>query len=106
MIRTIGKILVILLVTALVAGVLYAVVQSGNVSGAADRPRLEGSTGNNLPTRPEGFREHDGETEASLGRGLGGLLVSLLQIGAITFIVLQIQKALAKSIRQKSPELT
>jgi hypothetical protein len=105
MFKTIGRILIILLVTALVAGGLYALVQSSGVNSSAVTPDLRFE---NQPTQRqpplEGFRERGGdqggEGEFSLGRGLGGTLVTLLKICAVAFIVILVQKVLAKPSRQ------
>lgn len=103
MIQTIGKILVILLVTALIAGGLYALVQGTGANAAAGGAQFERQNPSGSAGRLEGFREHDGGGEASMSRGMGGLLVTLLQIGAITFVVLQIQKALTKPTGRNLP---
>jgi hypothetical protein len=106
MFKTTGQILIILLVAALVAGGLYALVQSSGVNSSAVTPdlRFENQlTGQRQPP-PEGFRErggdHDGEGEFSLGRGLAGVLGTLLKIGVVTLLVLLVQKMLARSPRQ------
>ena len=98
MIKTIGRILVILLVTALVAGGLYALVQgsSANSASASVGRQFDNRTLTAANPGRQGEREHGFGGGASVGRGLGGLLVTLLQIGAITFIVLQVQKLLSK----------
>jgi len=105
MIRTAGKILVILLVTALVAAGIYALVQAGSANSAAQGRQFDGRNTGGL-ARPEGFRDGDRGREggATAGRGLGGLLVTLLQIGAITFIVVQVQKLLTKPSQRNTPE--
>jgi hypothetical protein len=101
MFKIIGRILVILLVAALVAGGLYAFVQNGSTSNTAFTPDRQfasrNTTGTSAP--PDRFRERESEGEFSLGRGLGGMLVTLLKIGVIAVIVLLAQKALAKNPR-------
>jgi hypothetical protein len=98
MFKTIGRIMIILLVAAIVAGGLYALVQNGSASSTAFTPDRQfanrNTTGTSAP--PEQFREHESEGGFSLGRGLGGILVTALQIGVITVLVLQAQRVLAK----------
>ena len=102
MFKIIGRILVILLVAALVAGGLYALVQNGstnNTAFASTRQFQSGGTNGTFVPR-EQFGERGGEGRFSLGRGLVGTLVTLLEIGVIAFIVIQVQKVLAKPPRQ------
>jgi len=109
MLKTIARILVILLVAALVAGGLYALVQNTGASnpGFAARNRsFAPQTGANGAQQAGGFRERDREGGASLGRGLGGILISLLQIGVIAFIVVQVRNVLSRSRRSNLSEPT
>ena len=102
MFKIIGRIIVILLVAALVAGGLYALVQNGSTNGtafASGRQFQSRNTNGTFVSRDQ-FGERGGEGGFSLGRGLGGTLVTLLEIGAITLIVIQVQKVLAKSPRR------
>jgi hypothetical protein len=102
MIKITFRIIIILLAAALVSAGLYALVQNGS-SSPATRPEsgfnISGAN-NALRTQPGG--REGGErnfNNASLGRGLGGMLVTLLQIGAITFVVLQFRKTLSRPRR-------
>jgi len=105
MIQTIGKILVILLVIALIAGGIFGLVQDSSQNSAASAEQsFSRQNTNGSRARPEGFGGHDRQNSASLGRRMGGLLVTLLQIGAITFIVLQVQKVLARPSKRKLPD--
>jgi hypothetical protein len=109
MLKTIARILIILLVAALVAGGLYALIQNtgANTPGFTERSRsFAPQTGASGSQQPGGFREHDREGGASLGRGLGGILISLLQIGVIVFIVVQARNVLSVSRRSKLSEPT
>lgn len=102
MFKIIGRILVILLVTALVAGGLYALVQSGSSTSTAfaSARQFQSSGANGTLVPREQFGERGGEGRFSLGRGLAGTLVTLLEIGVIALIVIQVQKVLAKPPRQ------
>lgn len=105
MFKIIFRILVILLVAALVSGGLYALVQYSGASNIAERPerQFENQNSGQAGSQPNQFREHGGEHNAfSLGRGLFGVLGSLLKMGVIVFIVLQVQKLLAKKPRQNT----
>jgi hypothetical protein len=101
MFKTIGRISVILLVAALVAVGVYALVQTGNTNSTSFTPdrQFESHNTNGTSIPRDQFGERGGEGGFSLGRGLGGALATLLKIGAIAFIVIQVQKALAKSPR-------
>jgi hypothetical protein len=102
MFKIIGRILVILLVAVIVAGGLYALVQNGSASSttlAPDRQFTSRNT-NGVSAPPDGSREHESEGEFSLGRGLGGVLGTLLKMGIVTLLVFLVQKMLAKSPRQ------
>lgn len=103
MLKTLGKILAILLVTAVVAGALYFLLR--NTAAADPRfPAREGEFGST--PRGEGFRppdqnrEHRGEREgehgASIDRGLVGVLGTTLQISVIAFVVIQIRRFLTR----------
>ena len=106
MFKIIGRILVILLAAALVAGGLYDLVQNGSTSSTAfapDRQFVSRNTNGTL-TPPTQFRDRESEGGFSLGRGLGGMLVTALQIGVITAIVFQIQKELARSSHSRASD--
>jgi len=93
--KTIFRILIILMVGALVSGALYLTVENTSVAPSVDSaPSFDQmpapSTGDlsELPTRPEGD-DHDA---ASLSRGLSKVGVSLAKLTGITLLVLLIQK--------------
>ncbi len=106
MFKIIGRILVILLVSGLIAGGLYLVVQRNpSVLGTGDRPTaFEGglrenfeqiNNGSTLPQastgssdRPEHFKDGD----LSIGRGFLGITRSLIVFSVITLLVVGIQK--------------
>jgi hypothetical protein len=107
MFKIISRILVILLVAAIVSGGLYALVQSGSAGSTETFPpdrQFEGRTFDRNPdgtiTPPDRFREHESESEFSIGHGLAGMLGTLLKIGVVTLLVLLVQKMLAKSPRR------
>ncbi len=102
MFKIIGRILVILLVAAIVAGGLYALIQNGITNSIAFAPGRQFQSGDTHGTSVsrDQFSERDGGGRFSLGRGMGGVWLTLLEIGAITLIVIQVQKVLAKSPRQ------
>lgn len=103
MFQTIGRITMILLVAAIVAGGIYAIVQKSGINNSGSSPDNQiGAQNSAGGSQPEQFREHDGNREASLGRGLGGMLGHMIEIGIITGIVLLIQKALAQ---RKHPQV-
>jgi len=93
--KTILRILIILLIGALVSGGIYLTAQNTTLaSDANSAPSFDQmpapSTGDlsELPTRPEGG-DHDA---ASLSRGLSEVGVSLAKLTGITLLVLLIQK--------------
>jgi hypothetical protein len=97
MIKIIFRVVIILLVAILLSAGLFALVQNGSSRIELNaRSQFNPSANAAASARPEVFRgeERNFRGAASLARGLGGILVTLLQIGAITFIVLQFQKAL------------
>ncbi|MCX6066590.1 MAG: hypothetical protein NT121_12675 [Chloroflexi bacterium] len=105
MFKIIFRIIVILLVAALVSGGLYALVQSSGTNNLAERPehQFENQNAGRTGSQPDQFREHGEERNAfSFGRGLIGVLGSLLKVGVIVFIVLQVQKMLSKKSRQNT----
>lgn len=105
MLKILLRTLVILLVTLLVAGGLYLLVENGNASSAAFGPEPQfdnRTTTGERQSPPDGFSgrgEHGGEGEFSLGRGLGGMFGTLLKMGVITLLVLLAQKLLTKTPR-------
>jgi len=93
--KTIFRILIILIVGALVSGALYLTFENTSVAPSVDSaPSFDQMsappTGDSsaLPTRPEGG-DHDA---ASLSRGLSEVGASLAKITGITLIVLLVQK--------------
>jgi hypothetical protein len=91
--KTIFRIIIILLAAALVAGTFNLVV--GSSSSENTQNAAPGSESDQRPTRPEGGdREAEGAT--SFGGGLIGILASLAKLTAITTIVLLIQKGISK----------
>lgn len=103
MFRTIGRITMILLVTAIVAGGIYVLVQNSGLNNSGSNPERQiGTQNTDGGTRPEQFRENDRNRGASLGRGLGGVLGHIIEIGAITGIVLLVQKTLSQ---RKHPQV-
>ncbi len=99
MFKTIGKVLIVLAIAALVSYGLYGLVQNGSLSNTSFGSEHEFSSINNndqnlvraaSQTRPdEGFREHD---EGSSIFGIFGAIGTALQIGLITLIVVSLQK--------------
>ena len=112
MLRIIGRILVILLVSSLIAGGIYLIVQQNHSAlGIGDgQPGFEGRLRNNfewidngseLPqesiasnARLSHFRggDHDLEGGVSIGRGLMGITRNLIVFSLITLLVVAIQK--------------
>jgi len=96
MFKTIGKILIVLAIAALVSYGLYGLVQNSNLGNTSLGSGHEFSQINNnnqslvsfaSQTRPdEDFREHDE------GGSILGVLSTALQIGLITLIVVSLQK--------------
>ena len=99
MFKTIGKVIIILAIAALISYGLYGVVQNGNLGNTSFGSDHEFSRINNpnqttvsfvSQTGPaEGFREHDGGASAF---GIFGAIGTALQIGLITLIVVSLQK--------------
>ena len=122
MLKIFGRILVILLLSGLIAGGLYLIVQHNpSALGIGDRPAgFEGrlhrnfdktNNGAALPqtftqdtSRPAHFRAGDGDFEggASLGHGLLGITRSLIVFSVITLLVVCIQKAFALVNRRRT----
>ncbi len=108
MLKILGRLSVIILVTVLLAAGLYALVQatSQNSSALAPETRIEGQTTGERPAPPEGFDREGGERgegEFSLTRGLGGIAVTLVKFGVVTMLVLALQKLLSKTPRTARP---
>jgi hypothetical protein len=107
--KTIFRIIVILLVAAVVAGGCILAVNhtsvAGNNSGAEGQPPAALNTGRQtttglqngqFPSRPDGAGDTHG---ASLGRGLSGVLVMLAEIGGVVLAISLIQKGLGQMRR-------
>lgn len=107
MLKILGRIVVILLVTGLLTGGLYLLVEQTGLgsSDLASETHFEGER----PARPEGLEgEHaerggHGESEFSLSRGLGEVAVTLVKFGVVTMLVLALQKLLSKAPRFARP---
>ena len=99
MFKTIARIIVILLVAVIVAGGLYALVQNSSTNRVAFATgrQFQGSGTNGTFVPREQFGDRGGEGRFSLGRGLAGTFATFLEISVIAFIVIQVQKLLAKS---------
>jgi hypothetical protein len=118
MLKTIGKVLAILLVAGLLAAGIYALVQNSSLASAGGFPGREfgenrvrpenlnqgaspntpGSpTDGSFASRPErGFRGEHEHGEFSLGRGLAGMFGQIIKIAVITGIILLAQKLLSR----------
>jgi hypothetical protein len=106
MLKILGRLSVIILVTVLLAAGLYALVQVTSQSSSALAPgtQIEGQTTGTRPAPPEGFDREGGEKgEFSLTRGLGGVAVTLVKFGVVTMLVLALQKLLSKTPRTVRP---
>jgi hypothetical protein len=104
--KTILRILTILLIGTLVAAGIYLIVQNttlaSDMSSAPSFDQLPATTtgdASQLPTRPEGDFDHD---SASLSRGLSEVSVSLAKLAGITVIVLLVQFLLARLMRRRA----
>lgn len=93
--KTIFKILAILVVASIVAGGFYLAVNNTSIASESNErgepPAMMSANGQTFQPmeRPDGGGEH----EASLGRGLAGVGGTLVKITVITIIVLLVQKA-------------
>lgn len=102
--KTILPILVILLITAVVSGGIYALVENTSLLSSSEAehgapPQMTSADGTSFQPmeRPDGD-DHDA---ASLSRGLGEVGVLLAKITGITLIILTIQKALGAFQKHK-----
>jgi hypothetical protein len=107
--KTILRILTILLIGALVSGGVYLIVQNttlaSDMSSAPSFDQLPATTSGDLsqpPTRSDGDFDHN---SASLTRGLSEVLVSLAKLSGITVIVLLVQSLLARLTRRRKIKL-
>ncbi|HMZ08631.1 MAG TPA: hypothetical protein PK078_13525 [Anaerolineales bacterium] len=103
--KTILPILVILLITAVVSGGIYALVENTSLLSSSEAehgvpPQMTSADGTSFQPmeRPDGGDDHDA---ASLSRGLGEVGVLLAKITGITLIILTIQKALGAFQKHK-----
>jgi hypothetical protein len=105
--RTLGRILIILFVFALIMGVTYTIVNASSPSspgGPANRPSFEREDGERpeIPGggRPEGFRgEEEGE-----GRGLGfglGMILGAIRNSAIIGVIVAVVVKFKDRMRKK-----
>lgn len=95
--KTILRILIILLIAGIVSGGVYALVENTSLmsSVGAERgapPQMMNADGTSTQPmqRPEGGEDHDA---ASLSRGIGEVGVLLAKITGITVVILLVQKA-------------
>jgi hypothetical protein len=93
--KTIFRILIILLVSALVAGALYLIIENtaivstgNNALGLNQKPAMSGGELAQPPTRAGGDLDHG---NVSFMRGLSEVLISLAKLFGITAIVLFFQ---------------
>jgi hypothetical protein len=104
--KTILHILVILLVTAIVAGGVYALVEnttlvSSDDAGHGQPPATLNADGTSTQPMRHGEGGGDGEHGASFARGMSGLLVTLGKLGAVTVIVLLFQSLITQLQKRK-----
>lgn len=106
--KTLLRISVILLVTAIVAGGLYLLVENATFDMVSEaeghqRPAMTDTDGvtNQLMERPEGGEDHH---SASLTRGLSEIFVTLGKLAAITIVILLLQKgfSLLRAVKIKA----
>jgi hypothetical protein len=109
--KTILKIIAILLVAVIVAGSIFAVVSNTSLGtslpgGEDGRPpaALTDASGQTIqpPARPEG--DFDREGGASLG-GLLGMFGTLAKLGAIVTLILLAEKGI-DLLRKRTPRVT
>lgn len=94
--KTILKILAILMVAAIVAGGFYLLANNTSLASRRDRdghqpPATTSADGQSFQLRE--FHDKGGEHGASLSRGLAGVAGTFVKLTVITIIVLLIQKA-------------
>jgi hypothetical protein len=88
--KTILRIILILLVASMAAGAFSLAVNNSNTTSSSNSgqpPAIAGSNGQQF-IRPEGG-DHDGRS----GGGLAGIVGTLVEITGITILVLMLQKA-------------
>jgi hypothetical protein len=96
MLKMIGQLLTILLITAIAIAGVYALVQNTAATSAFTPERSKGvrPTFDGVERQESAFlerNEHSGEREASLGRGLAEMVGILLKFSVITAVVLFIR---------------
>lgn len=101
--KTILRILIILLVAALVSGALFLAVNNTSSSnsdfgGPGQPPALANGSGQSNQSRGEGGGDHEG---ASAGQGLAEIFNTLLKLAGITVIVLLIEKGVSLLTRKR-----
>lgn len=101
--KTILRILVILLVAVAVSGGVYALVENTSLvsSNEAERgapPQMTGTDSQSMPARPEGGEDHHA---ASLSGGLTEVGMALAKLSIITIVILLAQKGI-EGIRRKT----
>lgn len=94
--KTILRILIILLIAVTVSGGIYTLVENTSLLSSIEAERgapsqMTGAENGTMPTRPEGGDDHDA---ASLSRGFGEVGTLLAKITGITIVILLIQKAI------------
>jgi hypothetical protein len=97
--KTILKIITILIVAAVVAGAFSLAVNNNSTAASTNEgqpPVMTGSNGQQI-TRPEGS-DHDGGSAAG---GLAGILGTLLKLTGITILVLALQKGFSQLSNMK-----
>ena len=102
--KTILQILVILLVTAIVAGGVYALVENTTLvssDGAGHGQQTTTLDADGTFAQAMGHGEGGGEHGASFTRGMSGLLVTLGKLGAVTVIVLLFQSLITQLQKRK-----
>ena len=100
MFRAVARTATVLLIAGTVAGGTYLLVGPAGPSMPDPQARfragsVDGRVGHGRDGRREGRpsdqRERRGREEASLGHGIGGMLVTAVQIGAVAAVVAGIQ---------------
>jgi len=104
--KTIGKIIIILVVAAFVAGGLYLVVQNGSTNSATafNNQQFQTSGSTSQPQfRPEGGDFDGGHAgNFNLAQGLAGMIGSLMKIVILVTLVLFVQNLIA-NMKRRSP---
>lgn len=90
--KTLGRVLIILVVTCLLAGAMYAAVSAGGASTTTGAPGFtsQGFQGE----RPEGFRDGGGERGERGGGSWLGVVKNIAIIGALVAGVVLLRRLL------------